>query len=157
MISTSKAVDCDHCKKWTHVKCTSSLTATEYDKCVNKNSDFSFICIECSIRCLLKNGDVHPQPISQKKPRQPKFPCTIYRKGVISTSKAVDCDHCKKWTHVKCTSSLTATKYDKCVNENSDFSFICIECSIRCLPFYLSDFPDDDQKKHLKKTTFAKS
>jgi hypothetical protein len=62
----------------------------------------------------------------------------------------------KKWTYVKCTSSLTATQYDKCVNENSDFSFICNECSIRCLPFYLSDFPDDDQKKTFKKKHICK-
>jgi len=95
---------------------------------------------------LLKSGDVHPQPISQKKPKQPKFPCTICREGVISTSKAVDCDHCQKWTHVKCTSSITVTQYDKWVNENTNFSFICNECSIRCLPFYLSEIPDDDQK-----------
>ena len=53
-------------------------------------------------------------------------------KGVIESSKAIDCDSCSRWTHIKCTES----RYnDLCAQNSGVFSFICSECSIHSLPF----------------------
>ena len=49
------------------------------------------------ILSLLTNRDVHPCP----GPRNVKTPCVECSKGVISTSRALSCDRCDKWTHIR--------------------------------------------------------
>ena len=31
-----------------------------------------------------------------------KFPCSICNKNVLANQKALQCDICKTWTHIKC-------------------------------------------------------
>ena len=52
--------------------------------------------------------------------------------------KAVDCDICARWTHIKCTGYITESQYHDLCSQDShsdNFSFICSECSIIPLPF----------------------
>jgi hypothetical protein len=92
----------------------------------------------------MKSGDVHPHPGPttlnkngvNSKGRQPKFPCTVCKKGVVSNSKAVSCDFCDEWTHIKCTNSITNDMYDQLVNGSNEINFICKMCSFKQLPFY---------------------
>ena len=106
---------------------------------------------------LLRSGDVHPHPgprsgnidclkaqspnnlEQRKKVRQPKYPCKVCSKGVTSRSKAVSCDSCQQWTHIKCSGFITTQKYDSMVSDNSDFSFACCSCTFMDLPFHNED------------------
>ena len=48
--------------------------------------------------CLLLCGDVQVHP----GPNTPQLPCTVCSRGIRSNSKAVSCDGCDEWTHLKC-------------------------------------------------------
>ena len=90
---------------------------------------------------LLLCGDIqsHPGPTpssdSGKKTRRVSYPCTVCEKGVTRASKAVSCDVCNQWTHVKCSSSVTLTKYESCVRSGGEIAFICDGCAFSSLPF----------------------
>lgn len=99
---------------------------------MNVNKRSLKLCIPLT---LLKSGDIHPQPDPTTKGRQPKYHCTACGKGVIASSKAVSCDICLKWTHIKCTKSISATLYQKWVQENIEFTFQCHICLMKNLPF----------------------
>jgi len=43
-----RAIDCDVCDKWTHIECTNSFTADEYDILQSGNLSFNFVCWHCS-------------------------------------------------------------------------------------------------------------
>jgi hypothetical protein len=96
-----------------------------YDSLRTKTSaDLRTLLLLCMLRC----GDVQPNPGPQK--RTPKYPCVQCGRGVTSRSKAVDCDNCGQWTHIKCSDSITNDQYDLLVEEESTFSFICAKCSL---------------------------
>ena len=70
--------------------------------------------------------------------RQPKFPCVTCGKGVIKSSKAVVCDLCSSWTHIKCSGLITEDMYQEFITSDTQaFLFICstCKCSINSLPF----------------------
>lgn len=98
---------------------------------------------------LLKSGDVHPQPGPASRVRRPKNPCTVCEKGVISSSKAVSCDSCEKWTHIKCTKTISAKQYAEFVEQNNDFSFTCDQCMLRTLPFHSSHLEVENQNNNI--------
>lgn len=75
------------------------------------------------------------------KSRQPKYPCAVYERGVISTSKAVSCDDCTK--------TISVDQYDLWVQKNSEFSYMCDNCTITNLPFNSEDFDTDNQNIRL--------
>ena len=57
----------------------------------------------------------------------PKFPCRICEKNVSDKDKAVECDLCELWVHIKC-KNLTYLDYGYLQNSNE--SWYCIEyCS----------------------------
>ena len=120
-------------------------------KNVNKRNDNTKIKPTVKLVILLflmRSGDVHPQPGPmhiKSKSRQPKHPCTVCERGVISTSKAVSCDDCQRWVHVNCTKTITIEQYNQLVQDNTDFSYMCDNCLIKNLPFNREDFSDDSQ------------
>ena len=79
---------------------------------------------------------------------------------MISTSKAVSCEDCQRWVHVKCTKTISV---DQCtrihcssvpinhlwVQKNSEFSYMCDNCTIKNLPFNSEDFDTDNQNIRL--------
>ena len=88
---------------------------------------------------LLICGDVHPCP------GPPRFPCTICSKGVRKNSKAVSCDICEQWIHIKC-ARISLSHYNHLAESNCDFSFVCQVCESNSLPFSncdTLDFGDD--------------
>lgn len=90
------------------------------------------------VMALLKCGDVHPDPgpISKGQKRKPKNPCVSCGRGVISSSRAISCDGCERWTHVRCSSnSVSEMMYDRLVTESADFSYVCNSCLLRSMPF----------------------
>ena len=58
-----------------------------------------------------------------------KFPCIECRKSVKSNQKALGCDSCKKWVHLKCT-DLTYARFSY-LETNVETSFYCKICKPR--------------------------
>ena len=50
-------------------------------------------------------------------------------------SKAVSCDLCDRWTHVKCSPGLSLATYNQCVKDGGDIAFVCDQRSLSSLPF----------------------
>jgi exonuclease III len=102
---------------------------------------------------ILACGDVHPRPgpgdgkhhespvrnASGKKPRRVGTPCVGCSRNVTKKSKAVSCDVCERWTHVRCTQTVSSIEYDRLVHSREDFNFTCDSCAFSCLPFHLDD------------------
>ena len=61
-----------------------------------------------------------------------KYPCRICSKSVAETHKAVYCDICHHWIHIKC-NSITNSEYDKLKDSNSPW--YCIKCVNETTPF----------------------
>ena len=62
----------------------------------------------------------------------PKFPCKICAKNVQDKAKAVQCDLCKLWIHIKCNN----LKYlDYMYLQNCNEFWYCIECCSSIFPF----------------------
>ena len=61
-----------------------------------------------------------------------KFPCKICAKNVSENVKAVQCDLCELWVHIKC-NNLNYLDYRYLQNSNE--SWYCIECSSTIFPF----------------------
>ena len=59
-----------------------------------------------------------------------KFPCNICAKNVQEKDKAVQCDLCELWIHIKC-DNLNYLDYRYL--QNCDESWYCIEC---CSTFF---------------------
>ena len=101
---------------------------------------------------LLLAGDVnlHPGPRQStsstssdgKKTRNVAHPCVVCARGVTKASKAVECDMCFKWTHIKCSLTVSISKYNECVRDGREIPFVCDRCSLSSLPF--SDCINDD-------------
>ena len=61
------------------------------------------------------------------------FPCSVCSKAVHNRHKAIECDTCKKWVHIKC-NKLDDKGY-KYHQENPDAPFLCLKCTEENLPF----------------------
>ena len=85
----------------------------------------------CFILYILLSGDVHynPGPI--------KYPCTYCKKPTKWNQKALQCDFCDDWTHLKCT-SLSLNEYKTL--SRSDDCYFCHLCEDRLPKFTESYF-----------------
>ena len=92
-------------------------------------------------RQIVLSSDIHSHPgptpssASGKKPRRVSYPCTVCDRGVTKARKAVSCDACNRWTHVKCSASISLSKYESCVREGGEIAFTCDSCSFSTLPY----------------------
>ena len=78
------------------------------------------------------NGDAKPR-------RRVRDPCAVCGRGVTAASKAVSCDDCNVWTHLRCTGGqISSELYAHYVSSKTNFSFLCNSCSLSSLPFYPS-------------------
>ena len=64
--------------------------------------------------------------------KNPKFPSRICTKNVHNKDKAVQCDLCEFWIHIKC-NNLNYLDYRHL--QNCDESWYCIECCSTIFPF----------------------
>ena len=62
----------------------------------------------------------------------PKFPCKICAKNVQDKDKAVQCDLCELWIHIKCNN---LNYLDHRYLQNCDEFWYCIECCSKIFPF----------------------
>lgn len=120
---------------------------------VNRCKNYAHINFSYTLMLfLMQSGDVHPHPgpvvadsqscvkansTTYKKGRQPKYPCVICEKGVTSRSKAVDCDVCGQWTHIKCSNYISDELYTYLSScDDHSYKFTCSKCSFQDLPFH---------------------
>lgn len=61
-----------------------------------------------------------------------KFPCGICNKQVNNNHKALCCDICQKWIHIKC-NFITKTEYEKFKDDSQ--SWYCLKCLKDIIPF----------------------
>ena len=67
------------------------------------------------------------------------FPCGICCKPVASNHRAVQCDVCNLWIHIKC-NSISPGEYEK-LKETEDLQWFCVKCFKNNVPF--SDTPNE--------------
>ena len=66
------------------------------------------------------------------------FLCGICGKSVNSNQKAINCDLCKFWVHIKC-NGLNAKGYESL--QRSDDQWFCYNCINKILPFGIKTAP----------------
>ena len=71
-----------------------------------------------------------------------KFPCKVFNNPVGKNHKAVECDNCGSWVHIKCNKINTQTY--KCLQKES-CAWYCISWSSKIFPF--SNLNEDDFHK----------
>lgn len=59
-------------------------------------------------------------------------PCGICTKPVGKNHKAIQCDVCNFWIHIRC-NDISPTQYNELID--NDESWICIKCLNSILPF----------------------
>ena len=69
----------------------------------------------------------------------PAFPCGICSKPVAKNHRAVQCDICDFWIHIKC-NHISPTTYDK-MKEETVLLWCCVKCTNESIPF--SETPDE--------------
>ena len=63
-----------------------------------------------------------------------KFPCSVCKKCVKTSDRAVLCGYCEKWVHIKC-NQITPAQYNDLQHEKDTEPFLCITCIKSELPF----------------------
>lgn len=61
-----------------------------------------------------------------------KHPCSICEKSVAENHKAIKCDECQCWSHIKC-NYVKLSEYEQKIGKNE--SWICLKCIPSVLPF----------------------
>ena len=90
--------------------------------------------------------------MNKKTEKMPaKFPCKICNNPVAENHKAVECDNCGLWIHIKC-NKINAQTYKYLQKESCAWYYI--SCSGKIFPF--SNLNEDDFHKtiHGKKVKF---
>ena len=54
------------------------------------------------------------------------FPCGVCKKAVAKNHKAVECNNCKYWVHIKC-NKINAQTFN--ILKNDEAAWYCIDCS----------------------------
>ena len=62
------------------------------------------------------------------------FPCGICSKPVARNHRAIKCDICKLWIHIKC-NNLSKTEYLKHMDDDDNTTWICLLCTNAVIPF----------------------
>ena len=63
-----------------------------------------------------------------------KDSCNICARTIRENAKAVFCDVCNNWVHIKC-NSISPSRYNQLCEEDNDESFFCIKCFNQEIPF----------------------
>ena len=96
---------------------------------------------KCSMRdylfliTLILSGDIslNPGPV--------KNPCSVCFGPVAKNHRAVSCDNCVRWTHIKC-EGINPRRYKamvEIIKADGNFTYVCKPCISSQLPFYCLD------------------
>ena len=84
------------------------------------------------------------------------FPCGICLNPVAKNHKAVKCDNCDLWIHIKC-NKIKVQTYNLLINDNT--VWYCLTCSKKLYPFSAlndNDFHSTIQGKTIKFKAFTR-
>ena len=97
-----------------------SLYALSKTKHTSHRSFFQFL--------IILSGDVslNPGPV--------RHPCSSCLKPVAKNHRAILCDNCDLWAHIKC-ENISTKIYAEMANSNKQLNFICSSCILNQLPF----------------------
>ena len=97
-----------------------SLYALSKTKHTSHRSFFQFL--------IILSGDVslNPGPV--------RHPCSSCLKPVAKNHRAILCDNCDLWAHIKC-ETISTKIYAEMANSNKQLNFICSSCILNQLPF----------------------
>ena len=90
---------------------------------------------------LTLGGDIH------QNPGPVRYPCGFCNKAVASNHRAMECDSCQQWFHIKC-SGMSPKMYNimqKLCEQNKECEWICPNCG---LPNLSDSFFDDSISAH---------
>ena len=65
------------------------------------------------------------EAINDSLAMSPLHPCVECGKRVQKNSKAVQCESCDKWCHIRCGTRIDATTYQQVVEGNVDLFWFC--------------------------------
>ena len=74
-----------------------------------------------------------------------KYPCTVCGRSVTQNHKALQCDYCDQWVHIKC-NLIDKKTYELLKQHESPWS--CIKCTENIFPFIQAD-PPANNHNHL--------
>jgi hypothetical protein len=72
--------------------------------------------------------------MSNTNSKKTKFPCNICGKNVQENARAICCDFCDNWVHIRC-NSISPSRYLELCEEDNYEDFLCIKCFNNELPF----------------------
>ena len=61
-------------------------------------------------------------------------PCGICHRNIHSNQKAIFCNNCNFYVHIKC-NDISASEYKELENESDDVSWFCNKCTSDMFPF----------------------
>ena len=67
-----------------------------------------------------------------------KYPCTVCGRSVAKNHKALQCDYCDQWVHIKC-NLIDKKTYELLKQDETPWS--CIKCTENIFPFIQADLP----------------
>ena len=81
---------------------------------------------------LMIAGDINPNP----GPVNSKSACNICLRTVAKNHRAVSCDTCDSWLHIRC-EGISPKRYKSMISlsEDNKLSYVCQNCHLDCLPF----------------------
>ena len=81
---------------------------------------------------LLLSGDINPNP----GPVNSKTACNVCLRTVAKNHRAISCDNCDNWNHIKC-KGISPKTYIEMVSlsDKDELSYICSKCHLDSLPF----------------------
>ena len=87
--------------------------------------------------CFCLCGDIHPNPGPSSTE------CTVCYKSVAKNHRAIACDLCSKWCHIKC-GGVTPKEYRQLQREDN-FAWTCPPClsTLTSLPFAIVSLSSD--------------
>ena len=74
--------------------------------------------------------------MSKSNKNKQKILCNICTKNIRGNAKAVCCDFCDNWVHIRC-NSISPSRYLEFCEEDNHENFLCIKCFNNELPFGL--------------------
>ena len=139
-----EAIQCDFCNFWNHIKC-ENIDIKTYNDLIKSNDSETHCCKVCKAEMNLCSpvnlSDDEILMIDLNLLKTPEFistaevfHCGTCKKKVGQRHKAVQCDFCDKWNHIKC-DGIDNKTYDALKKSNDNTKYYCKLCKENIFPF----------------------
>jgi len=109
-----KAIQCDSCNYWNHVKCDQISDKTYESLQKSEEPHYCQICKEQNVISTFlttENEDSQSSKVIKNTVVEKVYHCGTCKKKVGQRHRAVQCDLCDCWNHIKC-DGIDAKTYD---------------------------------------------